>query len=597
MPALDTFDYVVVGGGTAGLVVATRLSEDADASVLVLEAGQDRLSDPRVSIPGMAGVAQRDSELAYRFQTMPQRHLNDRVITEPQGKMLGGSSGINNQAFIAPDALGIDAWEDLGNEGWNWKMLAPYFRKVFTRAVPDKEVRDGLGIGYLNGSEKKACSDTGLLQVSYTGTPQNPLSKAWVDTFKRLGFADAHADPFDGNRIGGYANPSSVEFTTKTRSYSRSAYLQHADRRTNLKVQTGATVEKIVFANEGSEDVVAKQINYIVGGDRRSVEIGKEVVLAAGALQSPKVLELSGIGDPGVLNKYGVEVVVPNKNVGARLQSRLMTGISFEVRDGIETLDDLVRKKPEVVKRATEQYQQGKGLLTVGGLASYSSMPYTATEVVGQPPLEPLLAKTSFSPDDRRIFEVVNKLIRTPQLGTGAFWISPIQWPIRGQIQPGSYVTLGTNQCYAFSRGSVHISSADSSVHPVIDPNYLAHELDIEVLARQVFWLQTLSKCSPLKECFRPNGRRNHETAYFRNLDDAKDYVRESATTEYHPCGTCAMLPKEIGGVVSSSLTVYGTQNVRVVDSSMMPLITSSNLQPTVYAVAERAADLIRGRA
>jgi len=596
MHAVDTFDYVVVGGGTAGLVVATRLSEDADVSVLILEAGEDRLSDPRVSIPGMAGMAQRAPDLAYRFQTVPQKHLNDRVITEPQGKMLGGSSGINNQAFIAPDALGIDAWEDLGNEGWNWNMLRPYFRKVFTRADPGKVVRDALGIGYLNGAETQAGIDTGLLQVSYTGRSENPLSRAWVETFKNMGWAHTH-DPFDGKTSGGYANPSSVEFTTKTRSYSRSTYLKHAEARSNLNVQTGATVERIVFARGTSGDVTANQVKYLVAGEQRLVNVRNEVVLAAGALQSPKVLELSGIGDPAILDNHGIEVVVPNSNVGARLQSRLMTGISFEVRDGIETLDDLVRKKPEVVQRATEQYKQGKGLLAVGGLASYSSMPYAATEVTGQPLLEPLLTRQNFSPEDQGIFEVVRKLIQTPQLGTGAFWISPIQWPIRGQIQPGSYLTVGTNQCYAFSRGTVHISSSESSVDPVIDPNYLAHELDIEVLARQVFWLQTLGECSPLKECLKPEGRRNHETAHFKDLEDAKEYVRESATTEYHPCGSCAMLPREMGGVVSSKLKVYGTHNVRVVDSSMMPLITSSNLQPTVYAVAERASDLIRGRA
>lgn len=172
----------------------------------------------------------------------------------------------------------------------------------------------------------------------------------------------------------------------------------------------------------------------------------------------------------------------------------------------------------------------------------------------------------------------------------------PLQWPMNGQVQEGSYVTLGTNMCYPFSRGNVHISSTDSSADPVIDPNYLSNELDMELLARQVFWLQTLGDCAPLRDLFVRQGRRNHESAYFRDLEDAKKYVRETAATEYHPCRTCAMLPKDQGGVVSTSLMVYGTQNLRVVDSSMMPMMTSSNLQPTVYAVAERAVDIIKFR-
>lgn len=588
------YDYVVVGGGTAGLVVAARLSEDPQISVLVLEAGQDRLLDPRVSIPGMAMASQRDPELSYPFRTVPQEHLNGRVIAEPQGKMLGGSSGINNQAFIAPSTQDIDAWAELGNPGWDWKTLSPYYRKVFTRTVPEKEVRTMYGMDYLSRDELQAQGSSGPLQVSYSSTLGDPLGKAWIESFEHLKLIDSKTDPFDGQKLGAYASPSSVD-GLKKRSYAHSSYLLPAQGRSNLTVQTGSLAERIVFKNRtGAEDLVAEHVIFILDGKQQSVRVRKDVVLAAGAFQTPKLLELSGIGDPSILTKCGIDVLVSNPNVGSNLQYHLMTGISFEVRPGIETLDDVLRQVPEALQKAATDYENKRGVLTVGGVASYATVPLATTEIPGQANLLQHLNSVTFDNADQESLESVRKIMRNPQFGTGAYWIAPAQWPVNGQVQLGSYVTLGTNQCYVFSRGNVHIRSKDILEDPVIDPRYLSENIDMEILARQVYWLRTLSRCPPFQAVFKTDGRVNHELAQFDDLEGAKEYVRHTATTEGHPCGACAMLPQSDGGVVSPSLLVYGTQNVRIVDSSIMPLITSSNLQSTVYAVAEYAADIIR---
>lgn len=527
--------------------------------------------------------------------------MKDRKIRQPQGRLLGGSSGINNQAFILPSSNGIDAWAQLGNEGWSWEVMETYYRKFYTLNVPDEATSQHLGLDYITDIDKAA---RGPVQVSYTGVVQDPLSKAWVDTFKGLKH-DMSGDPFSYRSLGGYANAATVDPSSKTRSYAASAYYAPVSQRTNLSVLTGAQVEKIDLT-EGDGKMIANAVHFNCEGESFKVGVRKEVILAAGTFQSPKLLELSGIGNPQILMSLGIPVVIDNKGVGENLQDHLMTGISFEVNDGVMTGDSLMRHEPEAIAAATDMYQKHKaGPMTVGGIASHAFMPMAGSSPVSDisAELHDLLQQHPADPKNKLQYDAICKILRAPDEGTGALFMFLAQTNLHNNdsakdylqnLQSGSFISLGACQAHVFSRGMSHIVSNKFSDAPKIDPRYLSNPLDLELLARHVRFLEQLARSPPLSDYIKPNGKRNHLTAYVEELAAAKDYIRTTALSTYHPAGTCAMLPRDEGGVVDNRLIVYGARNVRVVDASIMPLIPRSNLQSTVYAVAERAADLIK---
>ena len=479
--------------------------------------------------------------------------------------------------------------------------MEPYYRKFYTLSVPDEATSQHLGLDYITDADKAA---RGPVQVSYTGIVQDPLSKAWVDTFKGMNHGMA-GDPFSCKSVGGYANAATVDQSSKTRSYAATAYYAPISQRTNLSVMTGAQVEKIGFS-EGDGNMIANSVYFNREGKSFRLGVRKEVILAAGVFQSPKILELSGIGNSQILMSLDIPVVIDNKNVGENLQDHLMTGISFEVNDGVMTGDSLMRQEPEAIAAATDMYQNHKaGPMTVGGIASHAFMPMPGSSPISNidAELQDLLQQHPSDPKNKLHYDAICNILRTPDEGTGALFMFLAQTNLHNNesaknylqnLQPGSFISLGACQAHVFSRGMSHIVSNKFSDAPNIDPRYFSHPLDLELLARHVQFIERLARSPPLADYIKPNGKRNHSTAYVEDLAAAKDYVRTTALSCYHPAGTCAMLPRNEGGVVDNRLIVYGTKNLRVVDASVMPLIPRSNLQSTVYAVAERAADLIR---
>lgn len=483
--------------------------------------------------------------------------------------------------------------------------MESYYRKFYTLNLPDEATSSHLGLDYITARDKEA---RGPVQVSYTGATQDPLIKAWVDTFKGLNHG-INGNPYSCDSIGGYTNAATVDLSSGTRSYAATAYYVPAAQRTNLTILTGAEVEKIGFAYE-SGDKLANAVYFRQDGSSTMVTVNKEVILAAGTYQSPKILELSGIGNPQILKSLGIPIKVENPNVGENLQDHLMTGISFEVRDGVVTGDSLLRHESEAVAQASEFYQsQRAGPMIVGGIASHAFMTLPRSTIASanaQPSLEQLLQQHPANSLKETHHDRVSEILLAPNEAIGALLLFPAQTNLHNtdpevksfvsNLQPGSFITLGVMQSSVFSRGSSHIASATLSSPPQINPQYLSHPLDLELFARLVQYLETLAVSPPLSSFLKPmgEGKRNYHTAYVSDLDAAKDYIRTTAISSYHPCGTCAMLPREQGGVVSNRLMVYGTGNVRVVDASIMPLIPRGNLQWSVYAVAERAADIIK---
>ena len=498
---------------------------------------------------------------------------------------------MNLHKMVYPSKSGIDAWGELGNSDWNWDKLAPYYRKFHTFTSPSKEAEEFLSLRWI---DKMMHGTSGPIKTSY-GKANGPLEKAWPETFKNLGF-QMNGDPISGKAIGGYAAMTSVDPVTRTRSYAGSGYYSpNVAQRTNLDVLTEAMVTRIIL----NEDV-ASGVEFVKNGTH--IINAKEVILAAGALQSPQLLELSGIGSSEILEAHGINVLVDNPNVGENLQDHATVGLSFEVIDGLPTGD--MSRDPEVRKAAMSLYQKDKSGPMGGGFSLSAYLPVVDSDE-GLRNLQQLLRENngSESIEKKRQYDLIRALLQDPTDASIHYFLAPLQLNVAkgpsmqgvlGISTPGNYVTIYSSLSHPFSRGSVHINSSNAAKKPTLDPRYLSHPLDLEVLARHVRFVGTIAETEPLASYIKKDGRRIPESLNLSDLESAKKLVTESCFSSYHPCGTCSMMSKDLGGVVNERLIVYGTKNLRIVDASVFPLEPRANIQSTVYAVAERAADIIK---
>ncbi|EHA27370.1 glucose-methanol-choline oxidoreductase [Aspergillus niger ATCC 1015] len=537
------YDFVIIGGGTAGLVVASRLSEDPNTSVLVLEAGADLTADPRVNIP-IFYAALLGSDADWKFKSSPQPGLNGRVLGLNQGKTLGGSSSLNAHVFVPPFKGVIDSWEALGNLGWNWTMLRDSFSKAYSSPTVTQDAKEGLAIeGWPELNEAK-----GPIQTSF-GNEAHPIRKAWAELFRNNGQYNA-GDPFIHSSVGSFSCLASIDSEGK-RSNSTSAYYKPVELRHNLHVLTNSLVEKILF--DESKPPRAIGVQYSHDGVSKTFQARNEVILAAGAFQSPKILQLSGVGGAELLEKHGIDIVMDLPGVGQNLQDHMISYTAFQAKPEIETKDSLVRQEPEAIGQAMQEYAAtGSGPLASLGVYTYA-----------------YLWQTNYSKD----------------LNDGTI----------PAASPGKFITLGVMLSQPLSRGSVYITSNNPETPPMIDPGYLSNPLDLEVIARHLLGVKNLAESPQLGELLeQPLKFRDPAADFQGDLDAAKKYARDNLVSMWHFVGTCSMLPREKDGVVDSSLKVYGIEGLRVVDASAIPLVSTANLQATVYAFAERAADLIK---
>ncbi|KAF3042404.1 hypothetical protein E8E12_007758 [Didymella heteroderae] len=567
----DSYDFIIVGGGTAGLVVATRLSQELpDHCILVIEAGQDGRNESRIYIPGLRGST-FGSVYDWNLGTVPQPAANNRSIVYNRGKVLGGSSALNLLIWNRASSSEYDAWEELGNPGWNWESMisnmlrAENFQRVDGIAQYGE---DGVGYG-------------GPVETALIENPP-PHVQACIPALESLGLQQ-NLESLNGDSLGTMYQPATHRLANHTRSYSVD-YLPKAG--SNLIILPSTSVSRVQLNGTTATGVKLS--------DGRIIKARTEVILSAGSLLSSKILELSGIGRKDVLDNASIEQKIDLPGVGENLQDHLRIQTTYELQPNITGLD-ILRYNQTRAAIELELWRQGQTSLYQYSGSCYGFLKWqTATGNNSRLiQLAKSVADASNAIDRMKLSFLSDPASRTPDLQVvfGDGYIGTRGYPSNTTSGYGKkYATLLAGVMHPFARGSVHISSANASAAPVIDPHYISNAFDLEATKQAAKYLREMSTTSPFKELW----VREYDPGLDTQTDEQWEaYVKENVSTFYHPLGTCAMLPKEDGGVVDPALKVYGVRNLRVVDASVIPIMISANIQTAVYGIAERAAEII----
>ncbi len=522
-------DYVVVGAGSAGCVLADRLSANGKYRVVLLEAGgKDR--NPWIHIPLGYGRTMFDARVNWMFETEPEPALENRRIKQPRGKVLGGSSSINGLLYVRGQAEDYDHWRELGNPGWGYAEVLPYFKKSEDQA---RGADSWHGVG-------------GPLAVGDLPEP-HPVAEAFIAAGVNVGIP--YTRDFNGEQQEGVGYYQATA-RRGLRCSARVAFLRPARRRANLRVITGAHATRILF-----DGLRARGIVYRAGEDERQVLAAKEVILAAGALQSPQLLQLSGVGPAELLHRQGIAVVSDRKGVGGNLQDHLQARFILECKHRI-TLNDDMRSFTRMARAGLSYALFRKGPLgwwagLAGGFAR------TRAEL-DRPDVQLLLMPFSTERVDARLHTF-------------------------------SGFTLSMCKLRPESRGSVRIRSADPLAAPAIQVNYLADARDLETMLAGVKLMRRITAAPALAAiiaCERDPG------PACASDDEIAAFIRAKGISVYHPVGTCRMGP-DADAVVDPELRVRGVSGLRVVDASIMPTLVSGNTNAAAILIGEKGADLI----
>jgi choline dehydrogenase len=533
MSKSTTFDYVIAGGGTAGCVLAGRLTEDPKVRVLMVEAGRkDR--HPFIHVP--AGFAKLTTgPYQWGFTSAPQRACGDRVILLPQGKVLGGGGSINAQVFTRGIASDYDTWErEYGAKGWSFADIQRYFLL--------SENNSRLSAPY-HGT-------TGPMGVSDIADP-HPLSEAFVKSGQEYGL------PYNADFNGATQYGAGFyQTTTKDgrRCSTAAGYIHPARNRPNLTVLTGRLVSQILLQGKRATGIVT-----LHRGEREEFYAEAEVLLAAGAFCSPKVLQLSGIGDPADLRPHEIKVKHALPGVGKNLHDHCDLDIIYEL-NRYWSMDRLERVRPATA---------------IAGLQylAFRSGPLASTVV------------------EAGAFTRSSSAIEEPDLQYHFLPAAGVEAGVAA-VRPGYGATLNSYFTRPRSRGTVRIGSADPREQPIIDPNFLADDYDVEVSAEAVKQSREIMAQPSMARHIKAEHLAGQSKLHTK--DDYIKFVKAYGRTSYHPVGSCAMGDGD-QAVVDAELRVHGLESLRVIDASIMPAIISSNTQAPTVMIAEKAVDLIRG--
>ncbi|RPA80065.1 alcohol oxidase [Ascobolus immersus RN42] len=587
---LKQYDYIIVGGGTSGLVVANRLTEDRYTSVLVIESGP--YLDPvpeQILYPGWAQVSMTNNSILspFRYQSFksaPIESLSNRSFDVQAGHVVGGSSAVNGMVFDRGSPRDYDDWEKLGNTGWGWNGLLPYFKKSETFTPPSISEQQRRKITY----DPSVHGDSGPIHSSYpNGT--HLFTTTYLEALHSIG-QNVSRDQA-GSAVGAFHIPNAIDPSNQTRSFAYTGYLAPIrDKRANLHLIANRVVNRIISSpakqKNGKVRIVGVEFSASENSKRSIVRANKGVIMAAGALHTPQLLQLSGIGNPELLEKLGIKTVLNLPGVGENFQDHAYIRMQYSLSIPLAETTIGNMSDRTFFDHAYQQYvtnKTGPFAIGMGNSAAFLSLPSVSKSLANQ--VSSLVATheeqlDTSTPESVRIgytkqIEVLAASLRSPDVAALEFLFNgfvSVQRPL--------------------SRGHVRINSASAFERPIVSYRTLSHPIDAAVMVAGIKYQRKIYQ-SPVLAYIKPK-----DLSQFAGVGDDEEIVKllrkEMGPSIAHPSGTCGMRPREDGGVVDEKLRVYGAERLWIVDASIIPLVPASHISSTVYAVAEKAADLIK---
>ena len=599
------FDFVIVGGGVGGLAIASRLSEEENLTVAVIEAGGDGSDvEDQIYIPGYSylhGLTVSSYDWNYYVEQQAVINGNDKTFGSrwPRGKGLGGSGAINGLFWCRGSTPEYDAWNTLNPDSpidWGWDEMQKYMKRSETLHKPTQEQIDTFHISF---NEDDHGSD-GPIQVGWPYYIYEGV-KHWIPAYEALDI-NIPQDGASGNNHGPVITPSILNPTNMSRSDPKAGYIDPLPPRSNLKILTNHLVTSIDFSDEkdAQGNLIANGVYFgrADGSDKKNlydVKAKKEVILSGGTVNTPQLLQLSGIGPKNLLDKLDIDIKKVLPGVGHNLQDHAATAVYFN-SNVPETWYEL--KDDQIAAEELDKWKNNNG---------ESKWSYI-NQAIGYPDANDIMpnevdnfvnkiksgiddytksVKDMYDEDDT----VIEGMKQQWDITQGYLKNEIGQLEMLMTMLGGGPGELGFQVAlqHPFSRGVIEINSTDPFTHPLINPGYLTHNADMEILRQGVRFAIKLSKAGEMADFITTQENFNNDSD-----DDIDANIRDDAHTEYHPLGTASMLPLDKGGVVNTSLIVYGTSNIRVVDSSVIPLEISAHLMATTFGIAEKAADIIK---